>query len=104
MEQQIQELYYKGVDVSDVAVVIAGNDMYWGPDYCKEQLDKIMEWNPTIYTAIPISCFVQSEKAFPDEHQNYECQECKVFRTREPTTIAHLCMRNEPVQNIVERR
>ena len=31
-----------------IAIVISGNDMKWGPEYCGEQLKKILKWKPNL--------------------------------------------------------
>ena len=63
-------IYYRDQygDIGDVAIIIAGNDLQWGRDWCVAGLDKVRSLGVTVYSAIPPSSF---EKA--GEHPNECC-------------------------------
>ena len=63
-------IYYRDTygDLGDVAIIIAGNDIQWGRDWCVAGLDKVRSLGVTVYSAIPPCSF---EKA--GEHPKECC-------------------------------
>ena len=52
MYTYLESSYNTYGNLGKVAIIIAGNDMWWGANTCKEYLDKIHVWKPTIYIVL----------------------------------------------------
>ena len=61
MNWNIQEFYESVYDVDSIAIIIAGNDISWGSKAYQEYIIEIMQWSPTIYSAIPAYTSRQAE-------------------------------------------
>ena len=55
MHDELEKMMYSR-RIGKVAIIIGGNDIHWGEEYCKLHLDRIRsEYDATVFSAIPKS-------------------------------------------------
>lgn len=102
---RLEEEYKKYADLNNINVVVAGNDIWKGREYCKYWLDEFKKWNANIYSCIPEYAYSHDPddpnktQATNDENTESQNSEDKTVDIQENTTN-----KNQGDKNINEKK